>query len=315
MAIIRQNLELMSPEEGDTDGARQNKITFFGFKDGDADFNDVTSGIGPTTHFNASDGAGTGLNDVTIGGVYTGSTTKNYRIKITAAGTPDTFQWSADNGSTYNGTHINVTNAGPITVNEGVSVNFGATTGHTVNEYWKSTVIVPLTSLSTPVKMAEIEVNHEGTSADQKARMIIRTNEGGAVGTVSVHANGGGSPSASDVASGGTYTGGPTPVVYYVKITSNGTPDTFAWSTDNVHYSSNINITGSAQTLEKGLTVNFAATTGHQNTAVYKFTVGADTIKLHANADFVCAGNVVSENGFLPKVFAADGSTQLNSYS
>ena len=29
MAIIRQNLELLSPNEGDTDGARQNKITFF----------------------------------------------------------------------------------------------------------------------------------------------------------------------------------------------------------------------------------------------------------------------------------------------
>ena len=43
MAIVRQNLELMSPEEGDTDGARQNKITFFGFKDGDADFNDVST--------------------------------------------------------------------------------------------------------------------------------------------------------------------------------------------------------------------------------------------------------------------------------
>ena len=77
MAIVRQNLELMSPEEGDTDGARQNKITFFGFKDGDADFNDVTSGIGPTSHFNSSDGAGTGLNDDKIGAVYTGSSTKN----------------------------------------------------------------------------------------------------------------------------------------------------------------------------------------------------------------------------------------------
>ncbi len=315
MAIVRQNLELMSPEEGDADGARQNKITFFGFKDGDADFNDVTSGVGPTTHLNASDGAGVGLNDATIGGVYTGSTTKTFRVKITATGTPDSYQFSSDDGSTYNGSNLNVTNTGQIALSEGVTVNFLNTTGHTLNEYWKATVIVPLSSLSTPVKMAEIEVNHDGASADQKARMIIRTNEGGAVGSVSVHANGGGSPSASDLASGGTYTGGPTPVVYYIKITGNGTPDTFAWSTDNIHYSSNINITGSAQTIEKGLTVNFAATTGHQNTAVYKFTVGADTIKLHANADFVCAGNVVSENGFLPKVFAADGTTQLNSYS
>lgn len=309
MAIVRQNLEMMSPEEGNTDGARQNKITFFGFKDGDADFNDVTSGVGPTTH------NGVGLNDATYGGTYTGSTTKTFRVKITSVGTPDTFQYSSDDGSTYNGTNINVTNTGPITLTEGVTINFLNTTGHTLNEYWASTVIVPLTTLSSPTKLAEIEVNHEGTSADQKARMIFRTNEGGAVGTVSIHSNGGGSPSASDVASGGTYTGGPSPVVYYIKITGNGSPDTFAWSTDNVHYSSNINITGSDQTLEKGVTVNFAATTGHQNTAVYKFTVGADTLKLHANADIQCSGHVVSENGFLPKVFAADGTTHLNSYS
>ena len=46
MAVIRQNLELLSPDEGDTDGAEQNKITFYGFKDGENDFNDVTNGIG-----------------------------------------------------------------------------------------------------------------------------------------------------------------------------------------------------------------------------------------------------------------------------
>ena len=67
MAVIRQNLELLSPEEGDSDGARQNKITFYGFKDGDADFNDVTSGIGPT-----SQTTGTGLNDAAFGGVDSG---------------------------------------------------------------------------------------------------------------------------------------------------------------------------------------------------------------------------------------------------
>ena len=55
MAVIRQNLELLSPEEGNTEGARQNKITFYGFKNGDADFNDVTSGIGPTSQQTGTD--------------------------------------------------------------------------------------------------------------------------------------------------------------------------------------------------------------------------------------------------------------------
>ena len=87
-------------------------------------------------------------------------------------------------------------------------------------------------------------------------------------------------------------------------------PDTFAWSTDNVHYSSNINITGSDQTIEKGLTVNFA-TISHQNTAVYKFTVGADTIKLHSNADFRVCRNVVSEIWILTENICADGTTLI----
>ena len=97
MAIIRQNLELLSPNEGDTDGARQNKITFFGFKDGENDFNDVTNGVGPTSKVTGS----IGLNDATFGGVYTGSSTKTYRVKVTSVGTPDTFRYSDDNGSTY----------------------------------------------------------------------------------------------------------------------------------------------------------------------------------------------------------------------
>jgi hypothetical protein len=310
MAIIRQNLELMSPQEGDTEGARQNKITFFGFKDGDADFNDVTTGVGPTSH------TGTGLNDVTIGGTYVGSTTKTYRIKIMTAGTPDTYQWSGDDGSTWSGSNINVTAAGPVTVAEGLTVNFLATTGHTATEYWSSTVIVPLTTLTTPLKMAEIEVNHEGTGADNKARMIIRTNEGGTVGSTSIHTNTSGACVVGDMVSGGTYTGGPTPVTYYVKVTDHSsTPNKFAWSTDNSHYSADINMTGSAQTLEKGVSANWDSTTiGRATGDVYKFTVGADTVKLHANADFQCAGHVVSENGFLPKIFDSSG-TQLNTYS
>ena len=140
MAVIRQNLELLSPEEGDSDGARQNKITFYGFKDGDADFNDVTSGIGPT-----SQTTGTGLNDATFGGVYSGASTKTYAVKITATGTPDSFQYSSDNGSTYNGVNIQVRSDGVQNLAEGVNIIFGATTGHTLNDVWKSTVIVPLT--------------------------------------------------------------------------------------------------------------------------------------------------------------------------
>ena len=411
MAIIRQNLEFMSPEEGNADAARQNKITFMGFKAGDADFNDVTSGIGPITHYNSSAAAGAGLSDVTIGGVYTGSTTLVYHVKIATAASPDTFQYSADNGQTWSSPSTEIDNTlGPQLLSNGVTVYFGATTGHTVGDYWTSSVSAVLTTLTTPLKMAEIEVNHEGKTigttvvhtnaagspvagditsggtytgdsesvtyylkigttpgsgnpdtfawstiagsgygsqiaitssntiekgitaafaaltghgigniytitigADNKARMIIRTNEGGTVGSTVVHTTGGGGITAvvGDVAGGGTYTGGPAPVTYYLKI---GASTTFAWSTDNQHYGSEITITGSEQTIEKGITADFDDTTGYGVGNIYTIAVGADTVKLHSNSDFQVAGHVVSENGYLIKVFDVDGN-QLNAYS
>jgi len=317
MAIIRQNLEFMSPEEGDADAARQNKITFMGFKAGDADFNDVTSGVGPVTHYNSADAAGAGLDDITIGGAYTGTTTQTVRVKIATAASPDTFQWSIDTGTPSWSTAAALVNSGgPLPLSDGVTVHFGAITGHTAGDYWTCGIIQVITTLTTPLKMAEIEVNHEGASADNKARMIIRTNEGGTVGSTVVLVTGGGSVTAvvGDIAAAGTYTGGPAPVTYYLKIGANGVPDTFAWSTDNVHYGAQIAITGSAQAIEKGITANFDDTTGYGVGNIYTITVGADTVKLHSNSDFQVAGHVVSENGYLIKVFNAAG-TQLNAYS
>lgn len=312
MAIIRQNLELLSPNEGDTDGARQNKITFFGFKNGENDFNDVTNGIGPTSKVTGS----VGLNDATFGGVYTGSSTKTYRVKVTATGTPDSFQYSDDNGSTYTGSNILMRDDGPQTLAEGITIVWGATTGHTLNDEWSSTVIVPLTSLSTPHKMAEIEVNHQGTSADQKGRLIIRTNDGGDISSVSVHTSVG-SPNAADFTTSGTYTGGPSPITYYIKITNiSTTPHKFAWSTDNSNYSNDIDLSTSATSIEKGISIAWTSTTaGDAVGDIYSFSVGQDNVKLHANGDFIVTDKVVSEGGhYVPKIFDVSG-TLLNSYS
>ena len=312
MAIIRQNLELLSPEEGDTDGARQNKITFFGFKNGENDFNDVTNGIGPTSRVVGS----SGLNDATFGGVYTGSTTKTYRVKVTATGTPDSFRYSDDDGSTFSATDIEMRSDGPQTLAEGITILWGATTGHTLNDQWASTVIVPLTTLSTPHKMAEIEVNHPGSSADIKGRLIIRTNEGGSISAVAVNTSVG-SPNASDFTTSGTYTGGPSPVTYYIKTTDvTSTPHAFAWSTDNSNYSNNIDLSTSATSIEKGISIAWTSTTaGSAVGDIYTFTVGQDNVKLHANGDFVVTDKVVSEGGhYVPKIFDVNGSL-LNTYS
>jgi hypothetical protein len=51
--------------------------------------------------------------------------------------------------------------------------------------------------------------------------------------------------------------------VYTIIIDGNGTPDTFKWKKDNGSFTTGVAITGSAQTLSEGVTITFAATTGH----------------------------------------------------
>jgi len=313
MAIVRKNLELLSPEESDADGGRQNKITFYGFKDGENDFNDVTSGVGPTTQV-----TGSGLNDATFGGTYTGASTKNYRVKVTATGTPDSFKYSSDGGSSYSASDIEMRSDGPQTLDEGLTILWGATTGHTLNDEFQSTVIVPLTTLTTPHKMAEIEVNHPGSSSDYKGRLVVRVNEGGAIGAVSMHTSVG-SPATSDFTTSGTYTGGPSPKTYYIKTTNVTTnPHKWAWSTNNTNYSADIDMSASALDVELGIQITWTGVQAGDSVGdIYKFTVGQDNLQMYANGDFVLmtGSKMVSEgNTYVPKIFDVSG-TLLNTYS
>lgn len=75
------------------------------------------------------------LNDCTSGGTYTGTARTNYLVEIDATGTPDTFQWSKDGGLTYEATGEAITGSAQ-TLDQGVQVTFGATTGHAVGDQW-----------------------------------------------------------------------------------------------------------------------------------------------------------------------------------
>jgi hypothetical protein len=65
-----------------------------------------------------------------------------------------------------------------------------------------------------------------------------------------------------DMTSGGTYSG-TADSLYTITIDAIGAPDTFSWSRDGGAVTAGVSITGSAQTLDQGVTVTFAATTGH----------------------------------------------------
>lgn len=84
--------------------------------------------------------SGTGLDDAIFTGTYTGTTSnKTFYVRIDATGTPDTFEWSDDNFSTTEATGVAITGNDQLLA-DGISVKFGATTGHTSGDTWSGTV-------------------------------------------------------------------------------------------------------------------------------------------------------------------------------
>ncbi len=81
---------------------------------------------------------GTGLNDLTSSGTFTGTANRNFRIQIDGVGTPDTFSWTKSSATTtivWDATAVPIS-AGTTTLTEGMFITFAATTGHTLNDRW-----------------------------------------------------------------------------------------------------------------------------------------------------------------------------------
>lgn len=86
--------------------------------------------IGPAV-FNGPD---TNLNDLTSGGRYTPvAVNAEYLITISAVGTPDHYVWSKNGGTLSSPVAITGSSQ---TLTDGVTITFGATTGHTLNDSW-----------------------------------------------------------------------------------------------------------------------------------------------------------------------------------
>lgn len=81
---------------------------------------------------------GSGLDDAYFAGHFSGTASTTYYVKIDATGTPDTFSWSKDNFSTTEATGVSIT-GGEQTLDNGIKIDFGATTGHTLNDVWSGT--------------------------------------------------------------------------------------------------------------------------------------------------------------------------------
>jgi phage tail sheath gpL-like len=74
------------------------------------------------------------LDDMTSHGTYTATTAKKYRVKISSTGTPDQFQYSENNGTSWS-VASNVTSTASLS--SGVTISFAATTGHATNDEWR----------------------------------------------------------------------------------------------------------------------------------------------------------------------------------
>jgi hypothetical protein len=77
---------------------------------------------------------GAGLNDMTSNGIFY-LNPASITIKIDSTGTPDTFKVSFDGGSTWDST-LNPITGTAQTIITGVTVTFGTTTTHTLDDEW-----------------------------------------------------------------------------------------------------------------------------------------------------------------------------------
>jgi len=283
--LARDTITLLNYEEANADGSRATTITFDGFANTENDANDVMSGINSTSF------TGSGLNDATYGGVYNGSGAKTFSVRIKSAGTPDTFEYSFDDFSSIEATDIGISGSAQDVAN-GVTITFGATTGHTVNDKWQMAAI---TTLTTPARMGQISVSHDGTGADDKGKIEIKLNDG----------NDGNAPSLGTYTS---YSNGHTDIAGSLNLGSTGgltiTDGNFTVSAGNVSFGNgNVTVTSGTITITSGnismgagkldLTGNITTTSGKVNAVAFNMTQNSSiTANINTTGEFFNSSGV-----------------------
>lgn len=88
--------------------------------------------------------SGTGLDDASLTGHFTGPVQTNYYVRIDGVGTGtggvDTFEWSTDNFVTFVAQNVDITGDDQlIHSTDNIAIKFEATTGHTLGDTWTGT--------------------------------------------------------------------------------------------------------------------------------------------------------------------------------
>jgi len=132
--------------------------------------NPIKSTVGTATQ------TGSGLDDLTPGGTYTGSEDMTIRVQIdSSVASPDTMKWSDDGGETWISTSIPL--ATTIYLPFGIELTWGAVNGHTLNDYWE----FACNALSTTPSDQKVDITSIPTSSDAQVdqRKVYRTLKGG----------------------------------------------------------------------------------------------------------------------------------------
>lgn len=131
--------------------------------------NPIKSFVGAATH------TGSGLDDLTPGGTYTGDIDRNVQVRIDGTGGYDSCEVSYDAGETWASTDLLLKTT--MYLNYGIELTWGAFTGHTLADYWDFTC----SSLAIIATNNQITLASIPTPSDAQAsyRKIFRTTAGG----------------------------------------------------------------------------------------------------------------------------------------
>jgi hypothetical protein len=79
--------------------------------------------------------SGAGYNDLKTSGTFTGVGNFSYKVEIDGVGTPNTFKWSNNGGTTWNNSTVSITGI-EQDLNYGIKIKFNNTTGHNLGATW-----------------------------------------------------------------------------------------------------------------------------------------------------------------------------------
>jgi hypothetical protein len=156
-----------------TDGYRLNELDFdlWEWDTFASSYKGVLSGIAPVIDQPVF--YGQGLDGLSSSGSYT-MRDKNirYLVEIQTTGAVDTFRWSDDDGVTYT-ENVAITGSAQ-TLSHGVSITFGAVTGHTEGDYWV------VSAKTDRIKVGENIQSIEGYDKEFTFA-VIKAGEGGVI--------------------------------------------------------------------------------------------------------------------------------------